>query len=167
MNQILKPELNISEETFYSNCLQEKNNNNMKKKNKNSKNNKFLKSNHFYLFQFLISSFIATCFLIVFCIRMLRLHEKEAVSEKLTRTYKISTLYANNTDYSAQRIQNGNSNNSSFPITPFVIGMIKIDKINLSYPILSESNKEFLNISVCRFAGPMPNEEGNLCIART
>ena len=43
--------------------------------------------------------------------------------------------------------------------------MIKIDKIGLNYPILSESNDELLRISLCRFNGPMPNETGNLCIA--
>ena len=43
--------------------------------------------------------------------------------------------------------------------------MIKIDKIDLNYPILSESNDELLRISLCRFIGPMPNKVGNLCIA--
>lgn len=157
MNQILKPELNISEETFYSNHFQENN------KNKKSR---FFKSNHFYLFQFLVSSSIAVCFLIVFFIRMFRLHDKESISNELMKTYQLSTLYSNNTNYSTERIQ-GISNNfyNNAISTPFVIGMIKIDKINLNYPVLSESNKELLNISVCRFAGPMPHEVGNLCIA--
>ena len=44
-------------------------------------------------------------------------------------------------------------------------GIIKIDKINVNYSILSISNNDLLDISVCRFAGPMPNEVGNLCIA--
>ena len=30
---------------------------------------------------------------------------------------------------------------------------------------MSISNDDLLDISVCRFAGPMPNEIGNLCIA--
>lgn len=46
-----------------------------------------------------------------------------------------------------------------------LFGIIKIDKINLNYSILSISNNDLLNVSVCRFAGPMPNEIGNLCIA--
>lgn len=46
-----------------------------------------------------------------------------------------------------------------------LFGIIKIDKINLNYSILSVSNNDLLDISVCRFAGPMPNETGNLCIA--
>ena len=44
-------------------------------------------------------------------------------------------------------------------------GIIKIDKINLNYSILSISSNNLLDVSVCRFAGPMPNEVGNLCIA--
>lgn len=35
----------------------------------------------------------------------------------------------------------------------------------MNYSILSVSNNDLLDISVCRFAGPMPNEIGNLCIA--
>lgn len=151
MNQILKPELNIPEEMIYSNPFRQK------------RINK--KQNRFYLFQFLISSSIAVCFLIVFFIRIFHLHEKEAVSNELIKTYQLSTLYANNMEYSAERIQDNSNNPYIATSTPFVIGMIKIDKINLNYPILSESNKELLNISVCRFSGPMPHEIGNLCIA--
>lgn len=47
----------------------------------------------------------------------------------------------------------------------FVIGIINIPKINIQYPILSDTNDEFLKISACRFFGPYPNEIGNLCIA--
>ncbi len=47
----------------------------------------------------------------------------------------------------------------------FVVGIIKIDKIKLDYPILSSSSEELLKIAPCRFAGPLPNEIGNLCIA--
>ena len=43
--------------------------------------------------------------------------------------------------------------------------MIEIPKISIYYPIISESNDELLKISPCRISGPMPNEDGNLCIA--
>ena len=46
-----------------------------------------------------------------------------------------------------------------------VIGIIKIDSIKISYPILSKINDDLLKISPCRFYGPMPNQIGNLCIA--
>lgn len=148
MNQILKPELNLLDKDSDDNnsyCLTKKQ-----------------RQTRFFLLQFLISSSIATCFLFIFFIRILNLQKKEALSDELMKSYQISTLYSDNTNYLAERITSDNTNSLS---NPFVIGMIKIDKINLNYPILSESNKELLNISVCRFAGPMPNEIGNLCIA--
>lgn len=80
------------------------------------------------------------------------------ISKKLADSYTISTLYSNNTSYQTE-VQEESRNE------PFVIGIIKIDKINLNYAILSISNNDLLDISVCRFAGPMPNEVGNLCIA--
>lgn len=80
------------------------------------------------------------------------------ISKKLADSYTISTLYSNNTSYQTE-VQEESANE------PFVIGIIKIDKINLNYAILSISNNDLLDISVCRFAGPMPNEVGNLCIA--
>lgn len=46
-----------------------------------------------------------------------------------------------------------------------IVGIIKIPKIDLEYPILSETSDELLKISVCKFWGPDPNEVGNLCIA--
>lgn len=54
-----------------------------------------------------------------------------------------------------------NQNGESFS----VVGMIEIPKIDIYYPIISESNDELLKISPCRISGPMPNEDGNLCIA--
>ncbi len=159
MNQILKPERNTLEKTSDNNHFQESN---VNKINVNSKNSKFLKSNLFYLFQFLVSFCVAICFLVAFFIRMLHLHNKESISNELMKSYQLSTLYSDNTNYSIERIQITSDNSTS---KPFVIGMIKIDKINVNYPLLSESSKDLLNISVCRFAGPMPNEKGNLCIA--
>lgn len=55
--------------------------------------------------------------------------------------------------------------NNNTSLSPFVIGVIEIDKIGLHYPILSYTTEDSLKIAPCRFAGPMPNEVGNLCIA--
>lgn len=133
--------------------------NNKKNHNNNSISSSMLnKKGDFYLFQFVISFIIALCFLSFLFIRMFQNRQKENLSSQLLNYYKISTLYSNTTDYTTNQLEVSASK-------PFVIGMIKIDKINLSYPILSESNKDLLNISVCRFAGPMPNNVGNLCIA--
>ena len=46
-----------------------------------------------------------------------------------------------------------------------VIGIIKIPKIDLEYPILEKTNFESLNISVTKFWGNEINEIGNVTIA--
>lgn len=80
-------------------------------------------------------------------------------SKNIADSFSISYLYSNNPSYSTN-MQNAN-------ITPdnFVIGIIKIDKLKLDYPILSEESEDLLKVAPCRFAGPLPNEIGNLCIA--
>ena len=62
-------------------------------------------------------------------------------------------------NYNSTSGSKGNSSDS------FVIGIIKIDKIKLDYPILSDVSDELLKIAPCKFAGPLPNKIGNLCIA--
>lgn len=85
--------------------------------------------------------------------------QKEKISKNLTNQFNIRSLYTNSNKYTAERTIYNLDNE------PFVIGLIKIDKINLMYPILSTSSEKLLEISPCRFYGPMPNEIGNLCIA--
>ena len=48
----------------------------------------------------------------------------------------------------------------SYPTVATVI----IPKLNLSYPVLSETTDKLLKISPCKFWGPDPNEVGNFCI---
>ena len=84
-------------------------------------------------------------------------YKKEKISASLVDNFNITTLYSNNANYIADKTNNTNE--------PFVIGLLRIDKINLMYPILSNTSDELLTISPCRFYGPMPNEIGNLCIA--
>lgn len=83
-----------------------------------------------------------------------------------------SSLYSSqfqslNSDSSSSSIFNYNSTSGSKDNSSdsFVIGIIKIDKIKLDYPILSDVSDELLKIAPCRFAGPLPNKIGNLCIA--
>ncbi len=84
---------------------------------------------------------------------------QENYSQVLLDQYHVSTLYANTENVT--RLSTTVPTNTP----PFIIGMLEIDAIKLNYPILSESTNELLTISPCRFAGPMPNEVGNLCIA--
>ena len=75
--------------------------------------------------------------------------------QNLHNSYDISKLYATTTP--------------TIPLqeeTIFtIIGIIKIDKLKLTYPILSETTDELLKIAPCKFSGPNLNETGNLCIA--
>ena len=125
-----------------------------KKTNENI-NNSSTFNNRKYKILFIIFSATALLFLTILFIKIFMDNKNEEIAKKLTDSYTISTLYANNTTYTPEVQAN----------EPFVIGIIKIDKIKLNYSILSVSNDELLDISVCRFAGPMPNEVGNLCIA--
>lgn len=120
---------------------------------------KFVKRNQYRL-QFIISSFIAIIFLIILFFQIWQNQQMEKISQELLENYSITTLYGNSGTLDILKTTNEQSISN-----PFVVGMIKIDKINLNYPILSESNRDLLKISLCRFAGPMPNEIGNLCIA--
>lgn len=45
------------------------------------------------------------------------------------------------------------------------VGSVKIPKISVEYPILSETSVSWLKVSPCKFWGANPNEVGNLCIA--
>lgn len=44
------------------------------------------------------------------------------------------------------------------------IGIIRIPKINLTYPILSQTTDALMKVAPCKFHGASPNEVGNLCI---
>ena len=135
MNQILKPEKNRAENLISSN------NSNIA----SSKKGIF----KVYEVQFIISSLIAIFFLIIFLIRIIKINENEKLSKQLLGQYQISTLYA---EASNDIAQNTSINNTYNVQNPFVIGMLKIDKINLNYPILSNTNHDLLDLSLCRFA---------------
>ena len=126
---------------------------NIKAENLNNNDKKFKNQN--YKIIFIIFSTTSLIFLMILLAKIYSDNKNEEIAQKLTKSYSISTLYANTTNYAPQ-VQSSE---------PFVIGIIKIDKINLNYSILSISNNDLLDISVCRFAGPMPNQVGNLCIA--
>lgn len=166
MNQIIKGNLNNNKkETIkieFGNEITEipygaNYNIQLKSKNKHIKN--FVIKRRYEL-QFILSFSIAVIFLVFLFWKLYQNDQQEKIAKELLNTYQLTTLYSDSSNYDVSKL-NSNLINQA----PFVIGMIKIDKINLSYPILSESNDNLLKMSVCRFAGPMPNEVGNLCIA--
>lgn len=99
----------------------------------------------------------------IFCITSYFLYssyvtkKKEEVSKNLLNNFNLERLYFKNQEYITVEL-NGSG---SF----FVVGVIEIPKINIKYPILSDVNDELLKIAPCRFYGPYPNEQGNMCIA--
>ena len=44
------------------------------------------------------------------------------------------------------------------------IGVVKIPKLNITYPILSQTTDALMKVAPCKFHGTSPNEVGNLCI---
>lgn len=90
-------------------------------------------------------------------------NENEKISKSIAETFSISTLYSEKNNKVIKTILEPKT--KELKNTFSVIGIIKIDKIKISYPILSNTTDELLKISPCRFYGPMPNEVGNICIA--
>ena len=110
----------------------------------------------FFKFQFIASSLLVVVIITGYFLYSYNRNKKENISKMLIDNYSISRLYNNE-----QPITTYEESGTMFS----VIGIIEIPKINISYPILSESNDELLKIAPCRISGPMPNEDGNLCIA--
>lgn len=44
------------------------------------------------------------------------------------------------------------------------IGVVRIPKINITYPILAKTTDALMKVAPCKFHGPSPNEVGNLCV---
>ena len=137
MNQILK--------------INNNNNNNISEINRKSSNKKR------YYFQFIFSVFLIFVVIICYFFTLFSNRSKDITAKQIANNYDISKLY-NNANYKMQVFKQGN-------LVFSIIGMIEIPKINIYYPIISEANEELLKIAPCRIAGPMPNENGNLCIA--
>lgn len=126
------------------------------------KNNKKLKQ---YKLQFFISIVIFIIALSLLISNIYSYAQKENVSKSLLNSISITKLYSNGQNYTTLDTNNMQNTNTIQEEDPFVIGIIQIEKININYPILSKTSRELLKVSLCRCAGPMPNEIGNLCIA--
>lgn len=152
MNQILE---NISKNKSKTSINIDKD----KDKNQISYNNKYIKQLKITFLFSIITIFI--CIMLYFFIKYNTL-KKEKFAKNLINQFNITTLYSkeNNNNYIPKSSLLNTSSSKRF-----VIGLIKIDKINLLYPILSNSEEPLLKIAPCYFYGPMPNTPGNLCIA--
>jgi len=119
--------------------------NNIKKKKKSNF--------RFYIILIISTILIITC-LWYFIHSIYTQIQYDTLSRQMLDKFNIQTLYANNTDYSANYISSNN----------FIIGAVEIEVLGINYPILNEYTEENLKISICKFYGPNPNENGNLCI---
>ncbi len=124
------------------------NDNNLKNDKKNVKNYKLI-----LLFSLIIIIFLLSYYIYSYVIS----NKKENISFALLNNFNIKRLYSDENEYTVVTL----NNDQDF----FVIGSIEIPSIRINYPILSDTNDELLKIAPCRFYGPYPNKEGNLCIA--
>lgn len=108
-----------------------------------------------YLFIFFTSIIICIIILLyVFYSYIIKLNDNKTTNT-IKDKYNITTLYSSNNSYNAIKLSSDIE----------IIGLIEIPSISISYPILSSSSEDLLKISVCKFSGPLPNRNGNLCIA--
>ena len=123
--------------------------------------NQILENKHIKLFKKRkYITILCICFIFIIGIMLYFFFKKynekhiSEISNITAKSYNIIHLYSNdiNSDYIA------NNNNA------MIIGTIKIQKINISYPIFSEYSEELLKLSVCKLYGPDINTSGNLCI---
>jgi len=151
MNQILKFENNKNEPPITNENFSDYN-----LKKKQNKLNTFLK------IYFIFSNIITIFFIYYFISYKISNNKQEKMSQKLLTDFNISTLYNSTNNYTSEKFHYNYDNNAfSF----YIIGIIEIPKINITYPIISEVSDEFLKIAPCKFYGPELNENGNVCIA--
>lgn len=125
-------------------------------KNNNTYNTSLrLKKFNFFRLSFLLSFILfLSSILLLFYITYSK-SKQEALSSKIIEKYEISKLYNNsNTSYN-YLLYNNNE----------ILGFIEIPKLNIYYPIFANISDDLLKIAPCRFSGPLPNSNGNLCIA--
>ena len=129
------------------------------RKEKIHKKNVFLFwCNLFFSFSILIFSFS------FYFIYNYNLAKNDSIAKQLTNSFNISKLYYTDENVEPEKVVLDNTYSTNTNIFS-VIGIIQIDKIEISYHIISETSDELLKIAPCRFYGPNPNEVGNLCIA--
>lgn len=119
----------------------------------NNKKINLLKTLKVLKFQFYLSLLFIALISTLTTYNTFKLYSQENYSNQLLNNYNITKLYSNNTN------TNKNTENS------YVMGIIKIPKIDVYYPIFSVYDDNLLKISPCKFYGSQPGKSGNLCIA--
>lgn len=119
-----------------------------------NKVNKYIRNKkNIYFIIFIITTIVIVIIFFYIIYNKYKLMQEARLSENFKNAYIISTLYSNSqnsTNYNAIQLSNSIS----------IIGLIEIPQINISYPILSQSNDELLKISVCRFSRSITQSKG-------
>ena len=92
---------------------------------------------------------------ILVSIKYIKLYKNEKEAKKVITN--IAESFKNNEDVTNQIDQNIQGHK--------VVGIIKIPKLELEYPILENTNKQTLNLSITKFWGNKINEIGNVTLA--
>ena len=102
----------------------------------------YSKKKNIYLFVFIITLIIIFFIITYIIYNKYLIYKRNLELDYIRQTYNLFTLYNTSSNYSTVKL----SNNIE------IIGLIEIPKLNISYPILSQSNENLLKISVCRFS---------------
>lgn len=92
---------------------------------------------------------------ILVSIKYIKLYKNEKEAKQVITN--IAESFKNNEDVTNQIDQNIQGHK--------VVGIIKIPKLELEYPILENTNKQTLNLSITKFWGNKINEIGNVTLA--
>lgn len=116
----------------------------------------------FFKFQFSFSILILLVIIALIMFYISSLHKEQAISNKLISNYNIYRLYSN---ISQNEASDEASDTKNVNADSGLFGIIEIQKINIYYPIFSETTEELLKIAPCKFYGNSLTKNGNLCIA--
>ena len=120
------------------------------------------KKKKFFVLQLFILIIIIISTIIYYLHFRYDLYQKEQFSKSILENLELTKIYSSSSDYNAKLL---NSEiffyeNSSFS----TIGIIEISKLNISYPILSDINKDLLKISPCRFYRTYAKSNTVICV---
>lgn len=101
----------------------------------------------YYKYVFIITIILISIALLYLIVEKTIKLKNENISKSFKSKYSVISLYSNTLPNMSRKIIRTTSENN-----PFIIGLIQIDKINISYPILSSTSPELLKLSPCRFA---------------
>lgn len=124
-----------------------------------------LKNGTFFKYQLYISFLFVIILSSLFINSRIKKISKEVLSKDLINSAMLSSLYENLEEKNNSININQNKTQIENKQSPFTIGIISINKINITYPIISECNSDLLKISPCKFYGVDPNKVGNCVIA--